>query len=213
MLSNQTIIVYNKVADFSLMWCMQLAAHVKKPPYIPFFEVCTYDLVARYFGVTEKRVKNAYNNARHVFENDCAMLTGRDILPVAIESKNMGRSYGYSMTFPNGVIASVSFGANMVFNGRALLQFAVILQNESKVARTISKMLWEMIFGSPTYALYGTKSSFSSSTVKRVRPWFLYDEFDKDTSQTEENNDDMQSVNVVIEPGSNAMVNITVKNT
>lgn len=200
MLNNQTRIVQNKISEFSLMWCMQLASHIKEPPYIPFFEVCTYGLVARYFGVAEKRIKNAYTGNRHLFKNNTAMLSGRDIAPVAIEKKNLGKSHGYLMKFPNGITTEIVFSANMVFNGRALLYMALILQNESKVAKDIADMLWKITFD------WDEKHSFCRN-VKPVNPWFLYFEEPQEVLPEPKKTE----ANIEAHSGDTVNVNITVQ--
>ena len=91
------------------------------------------------------------------------MTSGKDIAKYAIEQKSLGKHYGYLCLFPNGVMSDVAFSANIVFNSRALLHFAVLLEKESGVAEDIAKMI-----SSGTYKTYGY--------LERNKPWFLMEQ-------------------------------------
>lgn len=171
MIKTQENIIRNEIADFSLIWCMQLAEFVKEPPYIPLFEVCTYDLVGKYFGVAGKRIQTIYKAYREVFENDCAIISGRDVMPISI--KNVNTSKGYQMTFANGIETDILYSGNLVFNARAILQFALFLETESNVALRLATILHHLI-------VQTQEKQRISHRIKPRRAWFLYAEPDKD---------------------------------
>lgn len=133
--------LHENINNASLVFCTRIAQKVKEPPYIPFLEVYTYGLISRFFELSESRIKNAYNSNRYLFEDDCTMISGRDIAMYATDQKNLGKHYGYLCGFPNGIMAEVSYTTNIVFNSRALLHFAVLLEKESDVASDIAKMI------------------------------------------------------------------------
>jgi len=152
--------IHYEINDASLVFCTQIAENVKATPYIPFFEVYTYGLVARYFGLTEKRILNAYKTNRYRVENDYAILTGKEITPYAKDVKSLGASYGHLCEFPNGVMAEIAYSQNVVFNSRALLHFAVILRDESAVAKKI-------------YDIFDAKRCKNHVYLERKNQWFL----------------------------------------
>ena len=155
-----TLTIKSNLDNSSLLFCTKVAEKVKQPPCIPFFEAYTYELIARYFGLTEKRIYNAYRSNRYMFIDDCAMLTGNKIIKVAKSVKSLGTSYGHLCEFPNGVIAQIAYTQNMIFNSRALLRFAIILKGESEVAAEIFKVLDSDKCGNHGY-------------LPRKKPWFL----------------------------------------
>lgn len=152
--------IKREICNSSLIFCTEIAEKVKETPYIPFFEVYTYGLIARYFGLTEKRINNAYKSNKGAFNANCAILTGKEILPYARDSKSLGKSYGHLCEFDNGVVAQIAYSHNMVFNSRALLTFAVILKNESEVAKRI-------------YDILDTYAYKSCGYLNKPMPWFL----------------------------------------
>lgn len=152
--------IHENINNASLVFCMRIEQKIKEPPYIPFLEVYTYGLVARFFELSENRVQNAYTSNRHIFTNDCTLISGKDLALYAINQKPLGKHYGYLCEFPNGVMANVAYSANMVFNSRALLHFAVLFEDESDVASRLTKML-----DSGDYV--------KSGYLPTNKPWFL----------------------------------------
>ncbi len=149
------------VNNTTLVCCTKIAAQVKQPQYIPFFEVYTYSLLARYFDLTERRIKNAYTPNRKLFEDNCVTMSGKEIAMVARDTKPLGISYGYLCEFPNGVVIQVACTRNMVFNSRALLIFAHLLRAESLTARKIND------------ALNSEDFVKNNKSLPRMKPWFL----------------------------------------
>lgn len=147
------------ISNQSLITCARIAELVKEPPCIPYYEAYTYSLIARYFELTEKRIHNAYVSHRYIFENDCAMVTGKQMRNHVRDVKSLGVSYGYLCEFDNGVVVQISYTSNMIFNHRALLNFAVILKDESEVAKQIYNILAKNEFNNKGY-------------LKRKKPWF-----------------------------------------
>lgn len=152
-------IIRENISNKSLITCARIAELIKEPPYIPYYEAYTYELVARYFGLTEKRVHNAYVSHRYIFENDCTMVTGKQMLNHVRDVKSLGKSYGYLCEYDNGVVAQISYTYNMIFDHRALLNFAVIFKDESEVAKKIFDVLDKNEFNKYGY-------------LKRKKPWF-----------------------------------------
>lgn len=133
--------IHENISNESLMSCARIAELVKEPPVIPYYEAFTFSLLARYFGLTEKRLRNAYKSNRQFFWNDCTQVTGAKMLHYVKDVKNLGMNYGYLCEFVNGVVVQVSYTTNMLFNYRALLNFAIILKTESDVAKQIYEIL------------------------------------------------------------------------
>lgn len=154
--------IYANISNASLVYCARIAEKVKMPKYIPFYEVCTYGLLADYFDVPEKRVMNAYKSYHYIIENDSTLLTGKEITQYAIDYRNLGKSYGYMCQFANGVTAQLSYSFNQVFNSRALLYFAVILHEECETAREIYNILYSEEYKRFKY-------------LDKRKPWFLTD--------------------------------------
>lgn len=152
--------IHDNIKNASLIFCTQIAEKVKQPEYIPFFEVYTFELIGRYFGLTEKRINNAYKSNRGMLTNDCTLLTGPQILPRARNVRSLGKSYGHFCEFPNGVVAQIAYGYNTVLNSRALMHFAVDLRKESTVAEEI-------------YNLLKKDECECRRELRRMKPWFL----------------------------------------
>ncbi len=151
--------IRENISNQSLITCARIAELVKEPPCIPYYEAYTYSLIARYFGLTEKRIHNAYVSHRYIFEDDCAMVSGKQMRNHVRDIKSLGVSYGYLCEFDNGVVVQISYTSNMIFNHRALLNFAIILKDESEVARQIYDILVKNEFNKMGY-------------LKRKTPWF-----------------------------------------
>lgn len=149
------------INNTTLVCCTKIAAQVKQPQYIPFFEVYTYSLLARYFDLTERRIRNAYTSNRKLFEDNCVTMSGKEIAMVARDTKPLGISYGYLCEFPNGVVIQVACTRNMVFNSRALLIFAHLLRAESLTAQKIND------------ALNNEDFVENNKSLARMKPWFL----------------------------------------
>ncbi len=133
--------IHTNISNQSLVSCARIAELIKTPPVIPHYEAFTFSLLARYFGLTEKRLRNAYNTNRHIFANDSTQVTGSQMLHYVNDVKSLGVHYGYLCEFDNGVVVQVSYTTNMIFNYRALLHFAVILKDDSEVAKKIYDVL------------------------------------------------------------------------
>lgn len=154
--------IHNSIIDNQpLISCTLIAESVKAPPRIPYYEAYTYALIARYFDLTEKRVRNAYVSNRERFLEDSVIVSGKEILHHVRDYKSLGRSYGHLCEFTNGVVAQISYGTNMLFNDRALIRFAVIFKNESDVAKQIYDIL-------DRNSLFG---GYGQSDRRRI-PWF-----------------------------------------
>ena len=62
--------LHRNIDNASLVFCTKIAQKVKEPPYIPFLEVYTYGLVARYFELSESASKT------HIIRTDiCLKMT------------------------------------------------------------------------------------------------------------------------------------------
>lgn len=132
---------------------------IKDPPVIPYNEGFTFPLLARYYGLTEKRLRNAYNSNRHIFTNDCTQVSGSQMLHYVNDVKNLGVHNGYLCEFTNGVVVQIAYSTNTIFNHRALLNFAVILRNESEIAKQIYDVLHKNEYRNKGY-------------LNRKKPWF-----------------------------------------
>lgn len=143
--------IHANINNQSLVSCARIAELIKTPPVIPHYEAFTFSLLARYFGLTEKRLRNAYNTNRHIFASDCTQVTGNQMLHYVTDVKSLGVHYGYLCEFDNGVVVQVSYTANMIFNYRALLNFAVVLKNDSDIAKKIYDVLRKNDYHSKGY--------------------------------------------------------------
>lgn len=151
--------IHTNVNNQSLVSCARIAELIKDPPVIPYYEGFTFPLLARYYGLTEKRLRNAYNSNRHIFTNDCTQVSGCQMLHYVNDVKNLGVHNGYLCEFANGVVVQIAYSANMIFNYRALLNFAVILRNESEIAKQIYDVLHKNEYHNWGY-------------LNRKKPWF-----------------------------------------
>ncbi len=151
--------IHTNVNNQSLVSCARIAELVKDPPVIPYYEGFTFSLLARYYRLTEKRLRNAYGTNRHIFANDCTQISGCQMLHYVNDVKNLGVHNGYLCEFANGVVVQIAYSANMIFNYRALLNFAVILRNESETAKQIYDVLHKNEYRNCGY-------------LDRKKPWF-----------------------------------------
>ena len=171
MVNGQKDFLHGKICGFNLIYAIRIAAKVKSPPYIPMYEVFTYQQIADYFKVTEKRVRNVVSSHRHWFDNDYTTLSGKDIEMVAAEKQDFGCHYGVMFVFRNGVKINASHGANTVFNSRAILHFALYLYDESRVAKDISDILYEGFY----------KNKCALSHLPKAKQWFEYEECEEES--------------------------------
>lgn len=131
--------------QYPQQWSNQLVSYVKQPPYIPYLELVSLAQVARFFNVTEGRVRNIYNSNMEYFSNDTKQITCKEIEGFAVMKKNRGKRWGCELTFSNGVNVQLPYHKSLVFNGRALLKFAVFLYDGSDTARRIVDLFWKSI--------------------------------------------------------------------
>lgn len=151
--------IHANVNNQSLVTCARIAELVKEPPVIPYYEGFTFPLLARYYELTEKRLRNAYNSNRQFFTNDCTQVSGSQMLHYVNDVKNLGVHNGYLCEFANGVVVQIAYSANMIFNYRALLNFAVVLKSESETAKRIYDILHKNEYRNWGY-------------LNRKKPWF-----------------------------------------
>lgn len=152
---------HRKVSELSLIMAMQVAQAVKQPHYIPLYEAMTLQQMAGYFGLTEKRVRNAYKQ-RVYFSEESDIVSGKDLADISAEKKDLGRSYGMLLTFVNGLKVNVAFSANILLNARGLLHMAIDLQNESETAKKIADIIHRMAYGRFCW----------SELPQKITPWY-----------------------------------------
>lgn len=145
---NEVIKLRESVDDTNLLDSMQICQSVKTVPYIPYFEVLTLHQIAEYFDVSEQRMRNVYISRKDLFACDKSNLKLTDITSkILCKTNDLGQHYGVILEFPNGVSTRIAHARNNVFNGRAILRFAVELANESKTAYNICKTFLDTLNG------------------------------------------------------------------
>lgn len=163
MFKSQKYTLHGKISNWNLMWAMRVIAYIKQPPYIPFYEQMTFQQISEYFKVPETRVRNAYKSNQGYFQDDMCVLSGKELAESAVKVQSLGRHYGNILTFANGVMIQAAHSANTLFNARALLHFAVLLCEESELAKEIADKLW---------AGCQDTSVLSYCRVPHLKPWF-----------------------------------------
>lgn len=184
--------LHKKICEMNLIKAAKIACKVKQLPFIPLYEVLCYEQIAKYFSVPEKRVRNIVSGNRKMFNDDMTTLNGNDIKLVSIEQKDLGCHYGVVFTFPNGIKVNASYNTNTVFNARSLLHFAIILYDESNVAKKITDMLYD--------GFYKDTSVIANLNLPRMLPWFKFSE----------NADDFENNNEVLSFSSNEPITIEI---
>lgn len=143
--------IHEAISNQPLVSCARIAELVKEPPVIPHYEAFTFSLLARYFNLTEHRLRNAYNSNRWLFDTDCTLVSGAQMLHYVNDVKNLGVHQGYLCEFANGVVAQLAYSANTIFNYRALLNFATVLHGESETAQKIYDVIRDGSFRNKGY--------------------------------------------------------------
>lgn len=182
MIKGQREYINQKISDYNLIRSMRVLQKFKQPPYIPFYTVMTYEQIAEYYGVPEKRVRNIVSGNRKLFECDSWNLSGSDISVVAKNKKDLGKHYGIVFTFPNGIQIHAAYNVNTCFDSTAILRFAIFLSEESRLANQIFEFLRRFYYDLP--------GSESMHSLPRITPWFMYENNSNSSESDNENSEE-----------------------
>lgn len=157
-----------EVNNTSTVKCMRVLSKVKPAPIIPICEVSTYNMLAKYFGVSEKRLRNIYVSHRELFLGNVEFASSAKLSPYAITKEYKGKHYGYVYTFLNGAKSEVSASCNALFNARGILILSIFLKGESAVSKAINDTFKNLSVGDLNKSGFAYPITYAESYMKYI---------------------------------------------